>query len=153
MKDNKIEIENRTTKLEDGKSEFFMVDLKLNDETIDTGENMYASFSFWEDMEKQASRALYRIKKNNPKTKFDFNLSTMGMSDEEKEARFVTHLKGKYTNINVDEVLEAINKEISEIKVTGPDDNHPNPELKFPIDSQLVKMVFVSVIDKLSKNK
>lgn len=153
MEDKEIEIENRTITISDGKGDFFMVDLKLNDETIETGNNPISSFSFWEDMEKQASRALYRIKKNNPKTKFDFNLSTLGMSDEEKESRFVAHLKGKYTNINVDEVLEAINKEISEIKVTGPDDNHPNPELKFPIDSQLVKMVFISVIDKLSKNK
>ena len=153
MKDKKIEIENRTKKLDNDAGEFFMVDLKINDEVISTGDNMYASFSFWEDMEKQANRALYRIKKNNPKTKFDFNLQSMGMSEAEKEARFVTFIKGKYPDVNVDEVLEIFTKEIGEIKVTGPDDNHPNPEFKFPIDSQLTKVIIISVLDKLAKKK
>jgi hypothetical protein len=153
MKDKKIEIENRTKTLDSGNGEFFMVDLKIDDETINTGENMYASFSFWEDMLQQANRALYRIKKNNPKTNFDFNLQTMGMSETEKEARFISHIKGRHADIDVDKILEIFKKEVSEIKVTGPDDNHPNPEFIFPIDSQLNKVIFINVIDKYLKSK
>jgi hypothetical protein len=130
-----------------------MVDLIINDEKINTGDNHISSFSFWEDMEQQAQRALHRIKKNNPKYGFDFNLSTMGMSKAEKEARFVSHVKDKYPDVNVDEILAIIDKEVQDIKITGPDDNHPNPELKFPIGGQLSKMVMISVINKLTKTK
>jgi len=147
----KVEIENRTK--EGTKRDFFMVDLIIEDEKIDTGENPIESHSFWTDIQDQSQRALYRIEKENPTMKFDFNLATMAMSEEQKDERFKSHIKGKYPNIDIDRLFEVIDNEIKEIQVTGPDDNHPNPFLKIPISSHMTKNIITSVIDKFLKEK
>lgn len=148
-----VEIENRIIENSVSEREFLMVDLIVDGQKIDTGSNPIESFSFWEDMNDQTQRALHRIKKNNPKMSFDFNFSTMGMTDEQIEQRFRNHIKGKYPEIDVDGLFDLVDKEISEIQMTGPDDNHPNPELKFPIGSQMTKNFIIVVLDKFLKQK
>ncbi len=149
----KIEIENREKELTGGKEPFVMVDLIIDGETINTGNEPISSYSFWEDIEKETQRALFRIKTKNPRLNFNFNFQTLGMSKEERNDRFVNHLKNKYTTVDVDKVLGLLADAVSQIKPTGPDDNHPNPEIKFPIDSDLFKDVLISVINKLETNK
>ena len=144
-----IEIKNRVEVIGDGEKDFVMVDLIINDQTIDTGNNPISSYSFWEDIEQASQRALYRIKNENSEMKFDFNLSTLGMSEADKEARFVAYLKNQKPELDVDMVMSVIDKELSEIKKTGPDDNHPNPFRKFPIDSQLIKAFIVNVVEQV----
>lgn len=64
-----VEIENREEHFETRKGEsdsVFMVDLIVDGQKIDTGDNPIASYSFWQDMEGQTQRMLHRIKKNNP---------------------------------------------------------------------------------------
>lgn len=149
-----VEIENRTIKVKDKSLDnFLMVDLIVDGQKIETGDNPISSFSFWEDMNDQTQRALYRIKKNNPKMSFDFNMSTMGMTEEEIEQRFRNHIKGKYPEMDVDKLFDLVDAEVKEFKMTGPDDNHPNPELKFPIGSQVTKNFIISVLDKFLKEK
>ncbi len=65
-----------------------------------------------------------------------------------KDNSFVSHLKVKYTNVDVDKVLELFDKEASRVKPVG-DKNHPNLEAKFPIDCDLIKDILISVISKL----
>jgi hypothetical protein len=149
----KIEIENREVKVGDGERVFAMVDLMIGEQKIETGSNPISSYSFWEDMNEASERALFRIKKNNPKQKFDFNLGTMGMTEKQKEDRFMDHLKATYPDANVEEIVGVLTQEIGKIEMSGPDDNHPNPFLKFPIDSQFVKMIVVSVVNELDKIK
>jgi hypothetical protein len=149
----KVEIENRIQEIDDDKRDFFMVDLVIDEEKIDSGTNPISSHSFWNYMQQASQRALYRIKNENPTMNFDFNLSTMGMSEEQQEERFKTFIKGKYPELDVDVIFDVINNEVGEIQMTGPDDNHPNPFLKFSIESHFMKNFIVSVIDKLSKEK
>lgn len=146
-----VEIENRTIVVGDGHKDFLMVDLIIDGEKIETGEEPISSYSFWSDMEDQAQRAIYRIKNNNPEINFNFSLSTMGMTNEELEERFRSHIKGKFSNIDVDKLFDIIDKEVKEIEMTGPDDNHPNPYMKFPIGSQMTKNFIISVLDKFTK--
>lgn len=148
-----VEIENRITENSVSEREFFMVDLIVDGQKIDTGSNPIGSFSFWKDMNDQTQRALHRIKKNNPKMSFDFSMSTMGMTDEQIEQRFRTHIKGKYPEMDVDRLCDLVDAEVNEIKMTGPDDNHPNPELNFPIGSQMTKNFIIVVLDKFLKEK
>jgi len=154
MKEIKIENREKHFDKKNGESHsFFMVDLIVDGQKIETGDNPISSFSFWEDMNDQAQRALHRIKKNNPKRSFKFDLSTMGMTDEQIEQRFRNHIKGKYPEMRVDKLFDLIDKEVAGIEVTGPDDNHPNPFLKFPIGSQMTKSFMISVLDKFLKEK
>jgi hypothetical protein len=144
-----VEIKNRVEVIGDGEKDFVMVDLIIDDKIIDSGNNPISSYSFWEDIEQVSQRALYRIKNQNPKMRFDFNLSTLGMSEDDKEARFVAYLKNQKPELDVDMVMSVINKELSEIKKVGPDDNHPNPFMKFPIDSQMVKAFILNIIEQV----
>lgn len=147
-----VEIENRTNEGKD--INVLMVDLIIDGQKIDTGNNPVTSYSFWEDISEQSQRALHRIKKNNPKMKFDFDLSSMMLTEEEKNQRFIKHVKSKHADIDVDKVMELIDKEFSKVELTGPDENHPNPFMKFPLNGQLTKMFIVSVIDEfLKENK
>ena len=148
-----VEIKNRVEVIGDGEKDFVMVDLIIDDKVIDTGNNPISSYSFWEDIEKASQRALYRIKNQNAKMSFDFNLSTLGMSEADKEARFLAYLKNQKPELDVDMVINVINNELSEIKNTGPDDNHPNPFRKFPIDSQMFKAFIVNVVEEVLKLK
>lgn len=144
-----IEIEDRIAKWHD--KDVFVVDLIIDGNKIETGNMPILSHCFWEDMNDQAQRALHRIEKNNPQSTFDINISTMGMSDEEKENRFVSFVKNKFPDLEVDKILDIINQEVSDIQFTGPDDNHPNPFLKFPIDSQMTKHFILKVISEFIK--
>lgn len=154
MDSRSVEIENRLHELEDkDKKPFFMVDLVIDGETINTGSNPISSYSFWEEMEDQAQRAIYRIKNNN-KMKFDFNLATMGLSEEQKEQRFRDHIKSKHPEFDdVDRLFELVDEEVGKITMSGPDDNHPNPYLKFPIGSQMTKNFILCVIENYLKEK
>jgi len=145
----KAEIENRVEEIKDGKMNFFMVDLVIGDEKIGTGDNPISSHSFWEKMQDATQRALYRIERDNPKMNFDHNFRTMGMSDEQKEIGFKSHIQEKYPKLDVDMVFDIIDKEVSKIETTGPDDNHPNPFMKAPVGGHLSRAVMVSVIDKI----
>ena len=149
----KIEIKNRVEVVDDGGKDLVMADLIINEQTIDTGNNPISSYSFWKDIEQASQRALYRIKNENSDMNFDFSLSTLGMSEASKEATFVNHLKNQKPELDVDMVMDVINKELSEIKMIGPDDNHPNPFMKFPIDSQMVKAFIVNIVEKVLKLK
>jgi hypothetical protein len=77
----------------------------------------------------------------------------MGMSDEQIEQRFRNHIKGKYPDVDVDRLFDLVDKEVDEIELTGPDDNHPNPFLKFPIGSQMTKNFIISILDKFAKEQ
>lgn len=143
-----IKIENRVK--ETPKRQYFMVDLTIDGQKIESGDNPMSSYGFWSDLEGQTQRALYRIKNNNT-IKFDFNLATMGLSEEEKERRFVNHMKQKYEDIDVDKAVQIINEQVSQIQATGPDDNHPNPFMTFPIGSQMVKNIIIKVLDEYNK--
>ena len=147
-----VEIENRTINVGD-EEDFFMVDLIIGDEKIETGEEPISSHEFWKDISEQSQRALYRIEKNNPTMSWDYNLSTMGMSEEEKNERFVSFIKNKYQDVDVDKIIKVIDKEVSSIELSGPDDNHPNPFMKFPIGSQMMKNFIIVVVDKFLKEK
>lgn len=146
-----IEIENREVKVGDTDRVFAMVDLIIDGNKIETGENPITSFSFWEDMNQASERALYRIKKNNPKQKFDFNLGTMGLTEAQKDERFTDFLKSQHPDMNVDEILVVVNEELGKLELTGPDDDHPNPEMKFPINSHIVKRIIFSIIRELNE--
>lgn len=132
------------------------VDLIVDNMLVETGDNPISSFSFWHDLEQEVQRAIYRIKTKNTKLSFDFNLSTMGLSEEEKEKRFADYAKSKRPDVDVDKVLELFKTEVGKIQLTGQDDNHPNPYMKSPIDSDLVKHILINVIgnyNQLKENK
>lgn len=146
-----VEIENRVKEIEDSKRDLLMVDLMIDEEKIDTGNNPISSHSFWNKIQQASQRALYRIEQENPKMSFDFNLHTMGMSEEQKNERFKAHIQEKYPDLDVDMVFGVIDQEVGEIEMTGPDDNHPNPFMKFPIGSQFSKAFISSVVDRVLK--
>jgi hypothetical protein len=127
------------------------VDLKINDQVINTGNNPISSFSFWEDLEQAVQRSIFRIKTKNPKMGFDFNIHTMGMTNEEKAKRFLDFAKKKCPDVDVEKAFDLLDKEIATMQLTGPDDNHPNPYMKSPINSDLVKILFLNVLSKYNK--
>lgn len=66
--------------------------------------------------------------------------------ETEKRQLFINWLTGKYPEVDAERALECIEREIGKIKLTGPDDNHPNKALEFPINSDIVKAIFVASI-------
>ena len=143
----KVDIEEIVT---DG---FTTVDLKIDDQVIKTGDDIFSSFSFWQKMEEATQRALYRIKTKNPKYGFDFNLATMALSEEEKAKRFTDYAKKQRPDVDVDKVFDLFEKEVAKLQKTGPDDNHPNPYMKSPINSDLVKIIFINVLGNYNKKE
>jgi hypothetical protein len=146
-----VEIENRVEVMSDYLGDLVTVDLIIDGEKITTGDEPISSYSFWSDMLDQTRRALYRLKKNNPRLSFNSNLSTIGLSESDKNNRFIKYLKGKYVDLDVDKISELIDNEFKEIKPTGPDDNHPNPETSFPLNGDFNKHFIMSIISKLNK--
>jgi len=145
--DKKIEIIERET--ESGTT----IDLIIDGQTIDTGNNPISGFGFFDNLKKEVRRAIFKIKSKNPRFKFDFNLSTMGLSKEEKAQRFIDHVKSKRPDVDVDKAMKIINDEIAKIKPFGSDgEDHPNPECEAPIDSDLVKIIIVNSIGEYIKN-
>lgn len=144
-------IENREKKIDDDYDDFFMVDLTINGETINTGVSPVESYTFWDDLEDEVQRALYRIKTNNPKMSFDFSLASLAMSDEEQEKRYIDHIQEKHPDVDVGRVFELANNEIGKMELTGPDDNHPNPYIKTPIKNVLIKNLIVCVLEEYTK--
>ena len=144
---DEITIKNR----KEEESKFFMVQLFIDDTEIPTGDDPFECHFFWDQMNKQSERALYRIETNNPDLGFDYNLMTMGLSTEEKREKYLQHIKLKFPNLDVVKINNLIEEEIGKIKLSGPDDNHPNPRMKFPLDSDLTKMLVMAVINELNK--
>lgn len=74
---------------------------------------------------------------------------------EEKEALKKAQLKGhintKYPSVDADKLFSILSECIGEIQPTGADDNHPNPFLKFRIDSDFMKVFISSIIEKYNK--
>jgi len=62
-----------------------------------------------------------------------------------EESTFHKHLKDTYPNVDVDKVLEIFDAEVSSIETNGMVDT--NPDLKFPLKSDLVKNIIVRVVD------
>ncbi len=148
-----IESKVRVEEINDDLPDFYMVDLVIDGEVIDGGVEPISNYSFWEDIMQEAQRAIYNIKKKNSKINFDFNFANMGVSKVDKENAFISHMKKKYPTLDIDGIISVFDNEITELKAYGPDDNHPNPEIRVPIDSDLVKNVLISVISKLNENK
>lgn len=147
----KVEIEDR---VQDNKEiePFFMVDLIIDGEKIPSGIEPLSNHDFWQQIGEQAERAKFRIKRENPRFKKIFSGNFSMTTPEEQYELFLAHLRGKYPNVDIDAVLEVFEGEIAKVKPTGPNDDHPNPEMKFAVDSQLTKEIFISVISKLNKN-
>ena len=145
--DHKIEIIERELE-----GNMMAVDLVVNGQTINTGDNPISSFSFFEDIKKAARRAIFRIKTKNPRLKFDFNLATMALSEEDKNQRLINHIKSQRSDIDVDKAMKIVNDQISKIKPFGPNDDHPNPEFETQINSDLVKILIINSIGEYNKN-
>jgi len=128
------------------------VDFKQGDIEIKSN-NHIESYMFWEEMERAANRAMYRIKKANPKYDYNMSLQSMMTTPERQRELFIKHLETKDYDINIPMLFDIIDKEVAEIKVTGPDDNHPNPFLKFPASSDFMKSFITAVINKYEKQK
>ena len=149
-----IKIVERTTSNEEKlEGRNLAVDLIIDGETINTGRTPISSYAFWDDLEKEAQRALYSLDTKNPKMNFDFSLSTMTLSEDQKKKRFLDYAKSKHPDINVEKIFEIIDTEVNSMQLTGPDDNHPNPYMKFPIGGDLPKMVLLKTIEKYLKNE
>lgn len=144
-----ITIETRTKEIDSGKyPDFVIVDLKIDGITIDAGDEPISNHSFWKDIEEASQRAIKRIEDGNPKMNFDFHLSTMEMSEEDKKAAFIRHLSNKNKRLDITKFMEIIESELDKIELTGPEGGeHPNPFMKFPIKGDLIKMVCASVVD------
>ena len=128
---------------------FTMVDLQIGDITINTGSNPFDSMSILEDLEVAVQRAIFKLKMKNPDLSFDISLETMGMTDEDKKKNFIKHMQHMHPGLDVKKIIDMFDEEISKIQLTGPDDNHPNPEMKMPIGNDLNKNICICVIDKL----
>lgn len=113
--------------------------------------NPIDSYLFWEEMEKQTNRALFKLKKLNPELSFDFDLHSMAFTQEQKKAQLIEHLYRKYPSVDAEKVFNIIETNIKKIIPTGPDDNHPNPSLKFSIDSDFMKSFIISTIEAYNK--
>jgi len=148
-----VTIVNRTLEIDDKFDDFQMVDLIVDGETINTGQNPVESFSFWDDLEDEVQRAIYRIRTGNPKMGFDFNLQSMGQSEEAKRGRLIAYIQDKHQSINVNTLFDVFDEQRKEIKHTGPDDNHPNPYHKMEIDCDFLKLFMASIIEEYEKKK
>lgn len=123
------------------------IDFKYSDTEIKF-DNCIESYGFWDDIERQANRAKFRLEKLNPKQSFEFDFRMMMTTPEQRKAGFITHLKGKYPEMDVDNLFDIIEKEVNSITLTGPDDNHPNPYFKFKVNSDLIKSVIFACVNK-----
>ena len=137
-----VDIKNKTEK------DATTVELFIDGKEIPSGEDPITNYAFWRDIEDQTQRALYRLKTHNPKMKFDFSLQSMAMTEEEKQARFLKHLKGKFPALDVEKVNNLVTKAFGEISLTGPDDNHPNPFMLVPVDSQFNRLFIASILNQ-----
>ena len=150
MKDLKIE----TRKVQhDNDNSSTMIDLIIDGEKIETGDNPISSFAFWDDMEGLAHRSIHKIKKDNPKLKFDFSIDSMLSSKAEQEIAFVKHVLDKFPNLDIEKFLTIFDEEINKITVSHGEDEHPNPDLKIPINSHMVKMIMLAVINSYLVDK
>lgn len=146
--ENKIEI------IENGKeNKLYTANLKYGDFQTNFTEPV-SSYVFWKEMEEQANRAIFNLKKN---TKMSFEFSLKGIMDnlmnteESKKQRLISHINTKYPSVDCDKLYSILNENIKEILPSGPDDNHPNPFFKFPIESDFIKVFVSSIIEKYNK--
>ena len=113
--------------------------------------NPIDSYTFWKDAEEQANRAQFRLKKLNPKLSFDFSLQSMMTPADVRKKQVMAHLQKKYPSVDAEKLFAILETNIKEIQPTGPDANHPNPFLKFAIDSDFIKVFVSSIIEAYNK--
>jgi hypothetical protein len=123
------------------------VDFKLNNTDI-SFDNCIDSYVFWANVENQANRAMYKIKQMNPGKIFNFSLQSMMVTPEERRRQFLAHVKNKHSSVNAELAFKLIDEEVAKITMNGPDDNHPNPFHKFELSSDIVKTIFIAVMDR-----
>ena len=142
-----LEIETVEKKLPD---EFGVIDFKYGDFQTNF-ETPIDSYNFWEEAEQQANRSLFKLKKLNPKLSFNFDLRSMTTSPEKQRAGLIAHIAKKSPSVDTEKLFAILETNIAAITTTGPDNNHPNPFLKFPIDSDFIKVFISSVIEAYNK--
>ena len=113
---------------------------------VETGDAM-DSYFFWKSAEESANRAMWRIKNENPGVDFNVSLDLLMETPESRALKVKRHLSAKFPNVDVDRLYELFDAEVKKMKLTGPDEDHPNPFMKAPVDSDLVRFLVAAVLD------
>lgn len=151
----KVELSNR---VQENKNlyDFFMVDLVIDGETIDTGKSPNGSYYFWKDLEEVSQKAMKRLEDNNDeKMKRLFNvggLNTLMFTKEQRDEQFKDFLVKRYDNLDIDKLTGIINHAINSIELKGPTGGeHPNPFLKFKLSDNIIKTIIANVVSEYIK--
>lgn len=128
-----------------------IIDLKIDDITIESGKDPFRSYDFWEQMRSASNRALYRLKKLNSLRRLDVSFANFGSTPQEQKDAFLSNLKNKYPSVDRDKVLLIIESKFKGINSFGDIDGHPNPEMMMPLDSDINKAFIFSVIEEINK--
>jgi len=72
-------------------------------------------------------------------------------SPEQQRKGLIAHISKKSPSVDTEKLFAILATNIAAITTTGPDNNHPNPFLKFPIDSDFMKVFISSVIEDYNK--
>ena len=151
----KIELSNRVQENEN-LYDFFMVDLVIDGETIDTGKAPNGSYYFWKDLEEASQKAMKRLEDNNDeKMKRTFHvggLNTLMFTKEQIDEQFKNFLVKRYDNLDVDKLVGLVNHAIESIELKGPaDGEHPNPFLKFKLSDDIIKTIIANIVSEYIK--
>ena len=151
----KVELNNRVQENEN-LYDFFMVDLVIDGETIDTGKSPNGSYYFWKDLEEASQKAMKRLEDNNDeKMKRTFNvggLNWLMTTPEQREAQFKDFLVKRYDNLDIDKLVGLVNHAIESIQPKGPTDGeHPNPFLKFKLSDDIIKTIIANIVSEYIK--
>lgn len=122
-------------------------DLHIGNKTIVQTGNIIESHVFWDEVEGCSNVAMYKIEQENPEMSFNFNIFKKEKSKEEQKKDFLVYMKEKHPNINVEKAYELIDEQISKIKFSGPVEENTNPYFKFSINSDIIKAIFMEVIE------
>lgn len=151
----KVELSNRVQENEN-LYDFFMVDLVIDGETIDTGKAPNGSYYFWKDLEEASQKAMKRLEDNNDeKMKRTFHvggLNTLMSTKEQRDEQFKNFLVKRYDNLDVDKLVGLVNHAIESIELKGPaDGEHPNPFLKFKLSDDIIKTIIANIVSEYMK--
>jgi len=151
----KIELNNRTIENKQLYN-FFMVDLSIDGETIDTGNSPNGSYYFWKDLEEASQKAMKRLEDNNDeKMKRTFHvggLQSIMLTKEQRDAQFKNFMVKRYDNLDIDKLTGIINHAIDSIELKGPTNGeHPNPFLKFKLTDDFIKTIIANVVSEYIK--
>lgn len=127
------------------------IDLVIDGQQTTSFENCIEAYSFWEDMEAAANKAMFRIKRDNPKMNFNFDLNSMMVTPEQRREGLIKHVNKTYPAVNAQLLFSLIDTEVEKVKPTGPPehmDEHPNPFFKVKLDSDIIKAIMSCVIEK-----